>query len=114
MLSEEISEGLRAYSLRLSRELHATRRAIVTVGTASMVASSAWLMAVALSPRGGMEVPMAEVRHAPPSPQVTLHPLPVEAAVWTADPQMPPLTPLLPAVPPMGTGAVFVAPAIDL
>jgi len=91
MLSGEVSEALRTYSLRMSRELQATRRAIVTLGTASLVATSAWLMAVALDGRAGPDLPVTQVRYAPPSPQVTLHPLPVEAALWQADPGVPPL-----------------------
>jgi hypothetical protein len=92
MLSGEVSEALRTYSVRMSRELKATRRAIVTLGTASLVAMSAWLMAVALDGRAGVDLPATQVRHAPPSPQVTLRPLPVEAAIWQAAPDVPPLS----------------------
>jgi hypothetical protein len=93
MPRSDLSQALADYSLRAAREAESMRRAVLMLGTASLVASSAWLMACALD-RRDVEAPVAFVRHAPPpSPPVTLRPLPVQAAVWEAAPGVPPLAP---------------------
>ncbi len=78
MAAPYISQALSAYAIRLAREQEATRRGIVVVGTAALLASSAWLVALSLDRHDGSPIAVAHVRHAPPSPQVTLHPLPIE------------------------------------
>lgn len=78
MRQDDLCQALADYSLQVSREQGATRRGIVVVGMASLLALSGWLMALSLDRHDPWLTPVAHVRQPPPSPPVTLHPLPVE------------------------------------
>ena len=93
MVAAEVSATLAAYSQRVSREREATRRALAGLGAAAIVAASTCLFALALDPLDGrgVRVVVDDVRQPPPAPQVTLRPLPVEAAAWHSAPGVPPL-----------------------